>query len=330
MNKPLLSLVIGVYNVEDYVQRCLTSIDKQFHNFEVIIIDDGSTDKSGEMCDQWALNKDYVKVYHQTNQGISGVRNDGVRYSQGSYVSFIDPDDWIADDYTATLEKLIKDNGGVSQVDVVGFNFNKVTIVNNIEKYSASGDKYPAESSSGEQALEWLLDNKIGNYSWQYAISKKLYDMNNIEFPNMILYEDAATIYRLLFFAKKVICTNQSLYNYFQRSNSFLHKSKLSRTTEYFKLFEQMDSFFIAQNRYDLVNKSREYKLPRLFAAYINFIRIDTNKDEKNYKMKLSSMIRNNFILWPSHFSTLVKEILFYTHLFKPLAYIHDLLNHIK
>lgn len=331
MDKPLFSLVIGVYNVEKYLQRCFDSIDQQVKNFEVIIIDDGSTDDSGVICDNWAINKAYVRVYHQKNCGISKTRNKGVQYSQGDYIVFIDPDDWIADSYTETLAHLINDNGGLEKVDIIGFNFRIVSELHGELKYSNSGSNYPDDITTGETALRWLLNNKIGNYAWQYAVNRRLYLANHIKFPDMILYEDAATIYRLLFFAKKIIFTNKPIYSYFQRANSFLHKSELSRTTEYFKLFEQMDTFFKAKKRNDLINQSREYKLPRLFAAYINLIRLDINqKEQKKYSKKISKMIKENFILYPSHLSTLIKEILFYTQLFKPMAYIHDRIKHIK
>ncbi len=325
MDKPLFSLVIGVFNIEKYLQRCLDSIDKQVKNFEVIIIDDGSTDKSGDICDKWAMNKEYVRVYHQQNQGISKVRNKGVQYSKGEYILFIDPDDWVEDSYTKALEQLVEKNGGFEQVDIIGLNFKIVTDSYQKLKDGNSNNSYPESVVSGERALKWLLNSQVGTYAWQYAVKKKLYLKNNIQFPDMILYEDAATIYRLLYFAKKVICTNKPLYNYFQRQNSFSHTPTVSRTTEYFKLFEQMDAFFTTQNRQDLFERSKGYKLPRLFSAYLNVIRLDISaKEKQEYNKKITKMIKENAILWPTNISTLVKEILFFTHLFKPISYIHD------
>lgn len=325
MDKPLFSIVVGVFNIEKYLQRCLDSIDKQVKNFEVIIIDDGSTDKSGDICDKWAMNKEYVRVYHQQNQGISKVRNNGVQYSKGEYILFIDPDDWVEDSYTKTLEQLVEKNGGSEQVDIIGLNFKIVTDSYRGLKDGNSDNSYPESAVSGERALEWLLDSQVGTYACQYAIKKNLYLKNNIQFPDMILYEDAATIYRLMYFAKKVICTNKPLYNYFQRQNSFSHTPTVPRTTEYFKLFEQMDAFFTTQNRQDLFERSKGYKLPRLFSAYLNVIRLDISaKEKQKYNKKITKLIRENAILWPTNISTLVKEILFFTHLFKPISYIHD------
>ena len=325
MDKPLFSIVVGVFNIEKYLQRCLDSIDKQVKNFEVIIIDDGSTDKSGDICDKWAMNKEYVRVYHQQNQGISKVRNNGVQYSKGEYILFIDPDDWVEDSYTKTLEQLVEKNGGSEQVDIIGLNFKIVTDSYRGLQYTASSVNYSQALASGNTAVEWLLDNKSGNYAWQYVIKKDLYITNHIQFPDMVLYEDAATIYRLLYFARRVVCTNKPLYNYFQRRNSFLHASTVPRTTAYFSLFEQMDCFFSDHNRQDLIKRSKGYKLPRLFSAYLNIIRLDISaKEKQEYNKKITKMIKENAILWPTNISTLVKEILFFTHLFKPISYIHD------
>lgn len=328
MTKPLFSIIIAVYNIEEYLQRCLKSIDKQKNNFEVIMIDDGSTDNSGSICDEWAVDRDYAQVIHQKNQGISKTRNNGIHYSNGEYIVFVDPDDWIIDDFTETLQNLIESNGSIKSVDIVAYNFALVRGSKNNFNIVESGDSYPKKTASGEEVLGWILDTKIGNYACQYAIKRSIYINQHIEFPKMILYEDAATIYRLLFYAGKVVCTNRIFYNYFQRESSFSHTVTLSRTTEYFNLFDQMDKFFLDKRRPDLIKKSREYKLMRLLSAYLNMVRLDMkNSDKRPYYKKLKKMIDKNFMLNPSRKDTLAKELLLYTHLFKPVVYFNDWKN---
>lgn len=325
MKKSLFSLVVCVYNVEEYLKRCLESIDKQYRNFEVIIIDDGSTDHSGYICDEWSVDKDYVKVYHQSNQGISKARNSGVQYSKGEYILFIDPDDWVTEDYTRTLEKLIQQNGGSKQVDIIGLGFNEK---DDSRKILKEFTKYPKSHASGHEVLRWLLNGEVGTYAWQFAIKKDLFKNYNIKFPNMILYEDGATIYRLLYFANKIVLANKPIYVYFQRTNSFLHTPTIYRTTEYLNLFKQMDLFFKEQKRTDLLELSKNFKLPRLFSAYLNIIRLDISKKEKiKYEKEISKMIKKNYTLHLTDKSTLIKEILFYLHLFKPVSYVHDWLE---
>lgn len=325
VNKPLFSIIIAVYNIEDYLQKCLDSIDKQVNNYEVVIIDDGSTDSSGTICDKWASKKNYVKVFHQSNQGISATRNNGIQYSKGEYIVFVDPDDWIEDDFTKTLQELVEANGTVKKVDVIAYNFALVSNLSGTFNYVESGDAYPKHLVSGEEVVNWILDTKVGNYACQYAIKRNIYIEHSIRFPKMVLYEDAATIFRLIFFSKSVICTNRVLYNYFQRDESFSHKATLSRTTEYFNLFEQMDNFFHEHNRPDLIARSKEYKLMRLLSAYLNIIRLNMSKREKKkYYKKIRHAITVNFVIEPHRKMTLIKELLFYMHLFKPMAYIHD------
>lgn len=325
LDRPLFSIVIAVYNVKGYLKKCLESVDRQMQNYEVIIIDDGSTDGSGTVCDDWAEKRNYVKVFHQMNQGISETRNKGVQYSSGDYIVFVDPDDWIEDNFTESLQKLIKNGNNPQDVDVIAYNLVLVTRVAGSYRYVKSGDVYPENVASGNEVVDWVLNTRVGNYACQYAVKRDIYIDNNIRFPKMELYEDAATMYKLIFYAKQVVCTNQVLYNYFQRNNSFSHLATLSRTTEYFKLFENMDTFFDNRNRQDLIVRSRQYKLMRLFSAYLNIIRLNMDKrKKKKYYKKIKHAITTNFVLSPYRKETLIKELLFYTHLFKPIAYIHD------
>ena len=102
---PLISLVIPVYNVEKYLDKCMESVLAQtYDNYEVILVDDGSTDNSGKMCDEYAERDSRVTVYHQKNSGVSVARNVGIENAKGEFISFIDSDDWVDESY---LEKLV-------------------------------------------------------------------------------------------------------------------------------------------------------------------------------------------------------------------------------
>ena len=96
---PLISIIIPVYNVKDYLAKCLHSICEQtYKNLEIIVVDDGSSDGSGELCDQFALTDSRIKVFHQENQGQSCARNKGLAIAKGEYIGFVDSDDWIEDE----------------------------------------------------------------------------------------------------------------------------------------------------------------------------------------------------------------------------------------
>ena len=100
----LISVIIPVYNVEQYVESCLNSvIDQSYTNLEIILVDDGSTDRSGEICGQYALKDSRIKVIHEENAGLGEARNRGLRIASGDYICFVDSDDWIEEDYCKEL-----------------------------------------------------------------------------------------------------------------------------------------------------------------------------------------------------------------------------------
>lgn len=325
LSVPLISIIVAVYNVQEYLQKCLESIAVQEKGFEVILIDDGSTDHSARICDEWAKNKNFARVFHQANQGISKTRNLGVKYSNGHYITFVDPDDWVDKNFIKTLKKLIEENGSFIEVDAVAYNYCIVESKPRKTLVKKVRNVYPDEATTGLDALRLVLETKVSSYGWQYTFNKSLYINHQIDFPDMFMYEDAATIYRLLFYSKKVICTNDFLYYYFRRNTSFSHTASLPRTTEYFKLFTQMHSFFESNGRKDLIKQMKEYELLRCFTAYINMVRLDLKESEKEvYYKRLSVEIRKRPVFRTIHISTFIKEFFFYTHLFKIMIKIHD------
>ena len=106
-NKPLISVIVPIYNVEKYLEKCVHSIVKQsYENLEIILVDDGSTDACGALCDQLALQDHRIQVIHKPNGGLSDARNAGLDRMRGKYVTFIDSDDWVTEDYISSLYRL--------------------------------------------------------------------------------------------------------------------------------------------------------------------------------------------------------------------------------
>ena len=120
MEKPLISVIVPVYNVKQYLRRCVDSILKQtYENIEIVLIDDGSTDESGAICDRYAQKDVRVKVIHKENGGLSDARNKGMQEARGEYFAFVDSDDYIAKDYIAYLFELIVENK--AQISLCGY-----------------------------------------------------------------------------------------------------------------------------------------------------------------------------------------------------------------
>lgn len=326
----LITIIIAVYNVAEYLPRCLKSIEIQkSQNFEVVIVDDGSTDESGQICDDWACNKSNIRVYHQSNKGVAETRNFGLEHAYGDYIAFVDPDDWLEGEYTATIQNLIEQSSGDAKVDGIGLNFSVVKKnINNSNIISENKNPYPKQRMTGIEAANLIFSDCSSDFTWQYIFNRKIYMNSNIRFPSLVLYEDAATIYRLLLSSDNIVYTNKSLYNYLEREDSFSHKPTLERTTEYFTLFRSMELFFIEIDRSDLIKNAREYRLSRTFLAYMNLIRLNiTKKEKKKYYDKISELIKQNRIWNPVHSSLLIKQLLYYFKLFRPALLIHDFIT---
>lgn len=207
MDKTLVSVIVPVYNISDYILKCLKSIGKQsYSNLEIIVVDDGSTDKSGEICDEFARGDGRVKVFHKKNGGLSEARNFGIKKAKGEIIALVDGDDFVEVDYIKTMyEATVKDDA-----DVVICGYNEVV---------------PKEQTmSGEEATKKLLveQENLEIVAWNKLYKKKLFVGNNIEYPVGEKHEDALTTYKILASAKKVSYVPKSLYHYVTRDDSIM------------------------------------------------------------------------------------------------------------
>ena len=145
----LITIIVPIYNVKPYLSRCIESIINQdYKKLEIILVDDGSTDKSGNICDEYAKKDKRIIVIHQENQGLSCARNNGTRISKGKYIAYIDSDDYIELDYISYLYKLIKDN----KADISACAHNKHRY---IETVYEKDELYPALSTSKIAFSAW-------------------------------------------------------------------------------------------------------------------------------------------------------------------------------
>ena len=215
MQQPLISVIVPIYNVEDYLDRCVESIFNQtYRNLEIILVDDGSPDKCPQMCDIWAEKDSRIKVVHKENGGLSDARNAGMPFATGEIISFIDSDDWIEPNmFEIMLNRMIEDNSdivscGVKWVEEDGSLFRNVTVSRN-------------EVLDSQSAMKELInDNKFKQHVWN-----KLYKYNlikDIPFEKGKYHEDVFWSYQIVGQAKKISVITDSFYNYVQRSNSIM------------------------------------------------------------------------------------------------------------
>ena len=150
--KPLVSIIVPVYNVEKYLQDCLESLARQnYPALEIILIDDGSTDSSGKMCDEFAQKDPRFKVVHQANGGLSNARNHGIQLAQGEYLTFVDSDDTVATDYVTFLYELLEVKGFKSPMSICALN--NVYLATGVEKNDGNG---LVTTLSGKKANEMM------------------------------------------------------------------------------------------------------------------------------------------------------------------------------
>lgn len=217
-NKPLISVIIPVYNVYDYLRKSIESVLNQtYEELEVILIDDGSTDLSGNVCDEYKNRDERVKVLHQKNAGLSAARNSGLNIADGQYVFFLDSDDWLETDCIETLYELIL-------------------------KYQVSiaqgGESEAEEQEASMDSKSFLLSANYRTMAWG-----KLYSMeecrDKLFFPVGKIHEDEAVVYKVIYEAKRIAFTSKHLYHYNRREDSITSKSDRNTTHIDKVLFEK-------------------------------------------------------------------------------------------
>lgn len=203
--KNLFSIIVPVYNVEKYLDKCLASILRQtFKNFECIIIDDGSPDNSNAIIDKYVKLDQCFKVIHQKNMGLSAARNAGLDIAKGEYVVFVDSDDYIADDYLEKFALKIADTD--ADIVICGF----------IEAYKDYEKNKVFAAESTEVIKQNILADVWPSYVWNKCYKKDLF--TNIRFPVGKIFEDILTIPKLCRYARKIVCIPDKLY-YYNRQN---------------------------------------------------------------------------------------------------------------
>lgn len=216
----LISVIIPAYNIEKYIQKCVLSVLKQtYTNLEIIIVNDGSTDKTGAVCDELAKTDDRIKVLHQQNMGLSEARNNGIKLASGEYISLIDGDDIVKKDFLRNMADAMKDN-----VDVVVGGYKTVVDTKKILCINEMSNS----TLSGKDATIRLLTKQEDFFviAWNKLYKRGLFTKNNIWYPAKRIHEDNLTTYKLLSKARNVAIIDSSDYLYVKRAGSITDKSK--------------------------------------------------------------------------------------------------------
>lgn len=207
----MISVIVPVYNVEEYLPHCLNSILAQGTNdIEIILVDDGSTDSSGYICDQYAESFDSIKVIHQENLGLSMARNIGIENSGGDFITFVDSDDMLTKSFISSAEKL----ANLYDADLVAFSY--IRCKDNSQwpidvQYTSECDCCVYEDPN-QKMQNFLIGNNIGTAAWGKLYRKELFDQ--IRYPEGKYHEDVYTTYKIVDKASRVVTTSKIGYIY--------------------------------------------------------------------------------------------------------------------
>lgn len=218
MQNPLVSIIVPVYNVERYLDKCLNSILKQtFHEFELILVDDGATDGSGKICDYYSKKDERIKVIHKQNGGVSSARNAGIEEAAGEYIYFCDSDDYIDETLLSSIVNLID-----SKADLFMFGYNAVYENGKTLEWLPKGNDIYEICSPDDRHVFMLEMASIINFGgalWNKVFSKRIIDEYNLRFNNDLSYfEDVSFVICYSLHASKAVVIKTALYNYVRRS----------------------------------------------------------------------------------------------------------------
>ena len=309
----MISVIVPVYCVEPYLRKCIDSILNQtYRDYEVILIDDGSPDECGNICDSYANKDSRVRVIHTDNHGLSAARNVGLTESQGDIICFIDSDDWIDPTMLEVMEA--KMNETDADLCVCGFWFE-----NDVTKKEYSFDYSICSSST---AIRVLVNEKLNGNVWNKLYRRKLFCEYNsdksdsqeydlIRFPEGKNYEDYFILHKLINNANKVVTLNESLYHYRLRRDSITKTYSAKNLLDYADA--HFERFYFLQNNKELRDLFSEAEILAEPAKGLSKVWrwwYGCSKNEKIdnlQKLKdLESFIQKNFPLfgyktWPKH-----------------------------
>lgn len=279
-NKITISIIVPVYNVEIYLEKCIESILSQtFKDFELILVDDGSNDNSAKICDEYSKKDRRIKVVHKKNGGLSSARNIGLDLAKGEYIGFVDSDDFISPNMFSELYNTIRK----SNSDLAICNF--LRIKGDELDFNTYKELDIIEEFEGLEILNQLYESRGVQFvvAWNKLYKKELF--NELRYEVGKLCEDEYIIHRILYRCKKVVYSNKIMYYYTQRENSITSTISSKRIIDASEALEDRINFFKEMRCFSLYKKAVN--------AYIHFL-IPVRKKAPDLQTKsvLSTSIR--------------------------------------
>lgn len=279
MDTPLISVIVPVYKVEPYLRRCLDSIVNQsYANLQILLVDDGSPDSCGAICDEYADRDSRIQVIHKQNGGLSSARNAALERSIGDWIAYVDSDDWIEQDMFAYLLQNAEEAGA------------DVAVCGHYEDYRNRSLKVGVDcpltldATAGIEQL--LLDREIHNYVWDKLWKREL--MEGIRFPEGRNFEDISTSYRAFEKAGRILCLPEAKYHYIQRSDSIVGNISLkSKLDYYYAVSERRERLLKDYPQFrQLLDNSCMKAVVSIWSAYSR----NPKEERKRYRSKIEQI----------------------------------------
>lgn len=256
-----ISVIIPIYNSEYYLKKCIESVINQtYKNLEIILVNDGSTDKSSYICNEYMMKDDRIKVINKENGGVSDSRNYGISASTGEYIAFLDSDDWIDSNlYNVLYNLIIKNNSDISVC-----NFKRVN--NEEEKLKFSSNEFiynnieAIEEIYGERYIQFI------GVVWNKLYKRELF--SELRFPKGRIHEDEYISPLLMFKAKKIVYTDRELIYYRKTLNSIMNTKFNVKRLDYLYVLRERNKFFKENNLSELYQKGINSEVEKIIESY--------------------------------------------------------------
>lgn len=270
-----VSVIVAIYNIREYIDRCVKSIVYQsYKNLDIVLVDDGSTDGSSTICDKWAKKDKRISVIHKTNGGLSDARNKGLKRAKGKYICFIDGDDYLEEEMVnLTYNSAVNNNA-----DIVIYSSYSVSARDKVRKQLISSKKI----YSGTEVMNILFkecigtlprnksDYEVGFSPWGRMYKRKLLVDNKVFFKSerVLIYEDLMFLLDLMPIVKKAVVLNKALYNYCENTDSLTRKADSTRFNRLKKQYYYLKNDSDYNNEL-FINSETNLRFKRTMLGYI-------------------------------------------------------------
>lgn len=276
---PKISIIVPVYKVEKYLHKCIDSILSQtLSDLELILINDGSPDNCGTICEEYKKEDSRVKVIHKNNGGLSSARNAGLDAAAGEYIGFVDSDDWIEAEMYELLYKMCKDNNCDIAICTSKIHFKDKIVTK---------ETYPLTVYNKNQAMREMLQGEFyDEVVWTKLFKNSL--LKDLRFQVGIVYEDTAFTYKVIHKSRKICSIGKPMYNYVKRENSTMDLAIKNIRIDAVIIYDEMYKFMMEY--YSELNRLVAYKLANNAMLILNSIL--HSRDMNRYKQDYSRVVR--------------------------------------